>query len=118
MRNVRFIEDLGGPGDTRRLLFGIADSEDPPEADGGRREAVRLATMADLASYPVEYARYYRSFPVPEGAERTPVPGVEVPPAAAAAVAEQDNQAQQQPADRPAEQTAGEQRGGGAEHGA
>ena len=62
MRQVRFFEDSGAPGGGRRLLVGILDYEEHPLVDGGRHEAVHVATMADVEAYPAEYAEYYRSF--------------------------------------------------------
>jgi hypothetical protein len=78
MRQVRFFEDEDGPlleNEGRRLLVGIEDSEGP--ADGGRREAVRVATLADAQEFGAAYAAYYNSF-VP--AEETEAPAAEAPP--------------------------------------
>jgi hypothetical protein len=78
MRRVRFFEDSNGPkevNDGRRLLVGIMDYDENPVVDGGRREAVRVATLSDASEFQTEYAEYYRSFgPVeavaePEGPE-------------------------------------------------
>lgn len=65
MRQVRFFEDQGGPKDVnegRRLLVGIMDCEESPLVDGGRREAVRVATMSDATEFQTAYAEYYNSF--------------------------------------------------------
>jgi hypothetical protein len=65
MRQVRFFEDSEGPKDVdegRRLLIGIMDCDESPAVDGGRREAVRVATMADATEFQGAYAEYYNSF--------------------------------------------------------
>jgi hypothetical protein len=62
MQIVRFFEDRGGPGGARRLLVGVASSEESWEADGGRREAVAVATTEDAERYPAAYAAYYAAF--------------------------------------------------------
>lgn len=84
MREVRFFEDGNGPkeaDDGRRLLIGIMDYDEDQRADGGRREAVRVATMADAFEFQTAYAAYYQSFaesadqPAAEGqADRTEPP--------------------------------------------
>jgi hypothetical protein len=62
MQIVRFFEDRGGPGGGRRLLVGVASSEESWETDGGRREAVAVATTEDAERYPAAYAAYYQAF--------------------------------------------------------
>jgi len=72
MRQVRFFEDSNGPkdlNDGRRLLVGIMDYEESPLVDGGRREAVRVATISDAAEFQTAYAAYYQSFEQPAEAE-------------------------------------------------
>ena len=72
MRQVRFFEDSNGPkdlNDGRRLLVGIMDYEESPLVDGGRREAVRVATISDAAEFQGAYAAYYQSFEQPAEAE-------------------------------------------------
>jgi anti-sigma factor ChrR (cupin superfamily) len=62
MQTVRFFEDRGNPGGARRLLVGVASCEESWQVDGGRREAVAVATTEDAERYPVAYAAYYQSF--------------------------------------------------------
>jgi hypothetical protein len=65
MQSVRFFEDREGPpsvNDGRRLVVGIATCEESWAVDGGRREAVWVATTADAELYPAAYAAYYESF--------------------------------------------------------
>jgi hypothetical protein len=72
MRQIRFFEDNDGPKDVndgRRLLIGIMDFDESPQVDGGRREAVRVATMADATEFQPAYTDYYNSFEGPAGVE-------------------------------------------------
>jgi hypothetical protein len=62
MQSVRFFEDQGAPANQRRLLIGIATCEDSWETDGGRREAVRVATTEDATAYAAAYAAYMGQF--------------------------------------------------------
>jgi hypothetical protein len=62
MQTVRFFEDQEAPANQRRLLVGIASCEESWETDGGRREAVRVATTADAATYAAAYAAYMEQF--------------------------------------------------------
>jgi hypothetical protein len=62
MQTERFIEDRGNPGGARRLLLAIASFEESWAVDGGRREAVSVATTEDAERYPAAYAAYYASF--------------------------------------------------------
>ena len=63
MQTVRFFEDEGAPNNQRRLLIAIATCEDEGwERDGGRREAVRVATTEDAVTYAVAYAEYRGQF--------------------------------------------------------
>jgi len=62
MQTVRFFEDQGAANNQRRLLIGIATCEEGWERDGGRREAVRVATTEDAVTYAVAYAEYRGQF--------------------------------------------------------
>jgi hypothetical protein len=62
MQTVRFFEDHGNPSGARRLLLAVASCEEGWEVDGGRREAVSVATTEDAERYPAAYATYYESF--------------------------------------------------------
>lgn len=74
MQTVRFFEDQGNPGDQPRLLIGIASCEESWEADGGRREAVRVATTADATAYAAVYAAYLGQFEQQQAGEATAEP--------------------------------------------
>jgi hypothetical protein len=96
MRLVRFFEDPFGPknvNDGIRLMVGIMDFDEDPRVDGGRREAVRVATLADAQEFSAAYNEYYQSFePAEEAAAeaRQPiVPGQPEPAEEAAAEARQ-----------------------------
>jgi hypothetical protein len=62
MQTVRFFEDRNGPGGARRLMVGIASCDEAWAVDGGRREAVKVATTEDAQDYAAAYAAYYESF--------------------------------------------------------
>jgi hypothetical protein len=63
MQTERFFEDRNGPPERpRRLLIAFMNWEGDPRADGGRREAVRVATTLDVDAYPAAYARYCALF--------------------------------------------------------
>jgi hypothetical protein len=62
MQTVRFFEDHGNPGGARRLVVAVASCEGSWAVDGGRREAVWVATTEDAERYPAAYAAYYNSF--------------------------------------------------------
>jgi hypothetical protein len=61
MQIVRFFEDPNTPD--HPLMIGIGTFEETWETDGGRREAVRLATTQDAITYPGPYAEYMQQFP-------------------------------------------------------
>jgi hypothetical protein len=70
MQTVRFFEDQGAPNNQRRLLIAIATCEDEGwERDGGRREAVRVATTEDATTYAVAYGEYMGQFEQQQEAE-------------------------------------------------
>jgi hypothetical protein len=75
MQTVRFFEDRGNPGDQPRVLIGIASCEEGWDIDGGRREAVRVATTADAATYAAAYAVYLGQFEQQQAAEAAAEPG-------------------------------------------
>jgi hypothetical protein len=62
MQTVRFFEDHGNPGGARRPLVAVASCEGGWEVDGGRREAVSVATTEHAERYPSAYAAYFQSF--------------------------------------------------------
>jgi hypothetical protein len=62
MQIIRFFEDPAAPADRPRLLIGIASCEEGWETDGGRREAVRVATTEDATVYAAAYAEYMGQF--------------------------------------------------------
>jgi hypothetical protein len=92
MQQVRFFEDREGEPDVndgRRLLLGIMTTEGP--ADGGTREAVRVATQADVETYAAAYALYFEAAEESEGGagvalggDQQPVAGAQPAPIAAA----------------------------------
>jgi hypothetical protein len=94
MLQPRFFEDREGDPDVndgRRLLLGLMTSEGP--ADGGTREAVRVATVDDVATYAAAYALYFEAAGAAEPPQ-TPLAGDQRPagepaaePSVAAAVA-------------------------------
>jgi hypothetical protein len=75
MQTVRFFEDQGNPGDQPRLLIGIASCEESWETDGGRREAIRVATTADATTYAAAYAAYMGRFEQQPADEAAAEPG-------------------------------------------
>jgi hypothetical protein len=75
MQTVRFFEDQGNPGDQRRLLIGIASCEESWDIDGGRREAVRVATTADATTYAAAYTEYMGQFEQQQADEVALEPG-------------------------------------------
>jgi len=77
MQMVRFFEDRRGRGGARRLLLGVATCEVAWEVDGGRREAVKTATMEDARRYPQAYREYYTAFP--DAGEPPPQPAPDHP---------------------------------------
>jgi hypothetical protein len=75
MQSVRFFEDRNGPGGARRLLVGVASSEEDWAGDGGRREAVKIATTEDAETYPLAYAAYQEAFTTTAAVEPGTVSG-------------------------------------------
>ena len=65
---IRFfnLTDPAGPDGAERLMIGI---ETPDPDRGQMREAVRLATAADVDNYPQAYDEYRAAFDPPAGPE-------------------------------------------------
>jgi hypothetical protein len=75
MQTIRFFEDPAAPANQPRLLVGIASCEESWDIDGGRREAVRVATTADATVYAAAYAAYMGQFEQQQADEVAAEPG-------------------------------------------